>query len=307
MSGNSRRTAGAEAQCSDIPPSLDGPDKVQRSKRVAAAAGLLSAVLLLVAVAATVGGGSLLRSHASGWLVPAAFVTGAFFFISSVVVPLGVLRESGIEAHEKENCRKDFRDLLWALSGIGDRTLKGLVWINFKQLRTFTVIAQKQARMSYYASLAAASISLLTLASGAAVAIGLPATTAKVTVSALATAGSVLSGFLAKTFLESYQMASRQMSYYYGQPLVHCYLMHAQWLASEAHEHSGDETELGLWRQVVDASINASARAQEHLLSMQEPDPARRGAGSARHGKAPQRDQQPPIADKVESLSLADH
>ena len=307
MSGNSTRTAGAEAQCSDIPPSLDGPDKVQRSKRVAAAAGLLSAVLLLVAVAATVGGGSLLRSHASGWLVPAAFVTGAFFFISSVVVPLGVLRESGIEAHEKENCRKDFRDLLWALSGIGDRTLKGLVWINFKQLRTFTVIAQKQARMSYYASLAAASISLLTLASGAAVAIGLPATTAKVTVSALATAGSVLSGFLAKTFLESYQMASRQMSYYYGQPLVHCYLMHAQWLASEAHEHSGDEKELGLWRQVVDASINASASAQEHLLSMQEPDPARRGAGSARRGKAPQRDQQPPIPDKVESLSLADH
>lgn len=299
MSGNSRRMAGAEAQCSDTPPSLDGSDKVQRSKRVAAAAGLLSAVLFLVAVAATVGGGLLLRSHASGWLVPAAFVTGAFFFISSVVVPLGVLRESGIEAHEKENCRKDFRDLLWALSGIGDRTLKGLAWINFKQLRTFTVIAQKQARMSYYASLAAASISLLTLASGAAVTIGLSATTAKVTVSALATAGSVLSGFLAKTFLESYQMASRQMSYYYGQPLVHCYLMHAQWLASETHEHSGDETELGLWRQVVDASINASASAQEHLLSMQKPDPARRGAGSARRGRAQQRAQQSPIADKI--------
>jgi hypothetical protein len=152
---------------------------------VAAAAGLLSAVLLLVAMAATVGGGVLFRSHASGWLVPAAFVTGAFFFISSVVVPLGVLRESSIQAQEQESCSNDCKDLLWALSGIGDHTLKGLAWINFKQLRVFSVIAQKQARMSYYASLAAASISLLTLASGAAVAIGLSATTAKLTVSSL--------------------------------------------------------------------------------------------------------------------------
>jgi hypothetical protein len=309
MSGNYRRMAEAEAQCPDDPPSLKHPDRAERSKTVVAAAGLLAGVLLLIAVAATVGGGSLLRSHASGWLVPATFVTGAFFFISSVIVPLGVLRESSIEAHEKANCSNDCKDLLWALRGIPDRTLKGLAWINFKQLRTFSVIAQKQARMSYYASLAAASISLLTLASGAAVAIGLSATTAKLTVGALATAGSVLSGFLAKTFLESYQMASRQLSYYYGQPLVHCYLLHAQWLASEAHEHSGDKTELSLWEKVVDASITASASAQAHLSSMQEPNPARRGLGSARPRKAPQRDQaskQPPIADKIESSPLAD-
>lgn len=313
MSVDNEITVKAKAQCSDTPPSLlEGSDEIQRSKRVAAAAGLLSAALFLVAVAATVGGASLLRSHASGWLVPAAFVTGAFFFISSVVVPLGVLRESGIEAHEKENCRKDCRDLLWALEGIGDGTLKRLAWINFQQLRAYSAIAQKQARMSYYASLAAAAISLLTLASGAAVAIGLSATTAKVTVGALAAAGSVLSGFLVKVFLESYQMASRQMSYYYGQPLVHCYLMHAQWLASEAREHSGDEAESGLWQKVVEASIKASANAQDHLLSMQEPDPARRGAGSAHRCKTrqpcqAQASRQSPMPDEVESLLWANH
>jgi hypothetical protein len=310
MSGDNDGTAEAEAQCSDTPPSLAGPDTVHRSKRVAAAAGLLSAALLVVAVAAIAGGGSLLQSHASDWLAPAAFVTGAFFFISSVVVPLGVLRESAIEANEKENCRKDCRDLLWALSGIRDRTLKGLAWINFKQLRTFSAIAQKQARMSYYASLVAGSISLLTLASGAALTIGLSATAAKVTVTALATAGSVLSGFLAKTFLESYRLASRQMSYYYGQPLVHCYLLHAQWLASEAHEHSENKAELCLWQKVVDASISAGASAQEQLLSMQEPDHAGRGARSARRRKTPQSDQaaqQLPMPSKVGSLPSANH
>ncbi len=244
---------------------------------MAAAAGLLSIVLLLVAAAATVGGGLLLRSHASGWLVPAAFVTGAFFFVSSVVVPLGVLRESGFDAEEKENCRKESWDLLWALGNIEDGALKRLAWVNFRQLRAFTAIAQRQARMSYYASLAAAAVSLLTLASGAALALGLSATTGKVTAGVLAAVGSVFSGFLVKTFLKSYDMASRQMSYYYGQPLVHCYLLHAQWLASETPRHSADQAELSQWQKVVEASIKASASAQDHLLSMQEPDTAKRG------------------------------
>jgi hypothetical protein len=97
-------------------------------------------------------------------------------------------------------------------------------------------------------------------------------------------------------------------SCYYRQPLVHCYLMHAQWLASEAREHSGDKAEFGLWQKVVEASIQASANAQNHLLSMQEPDPARRGAGSAHRCKTwqpEQASQQPPMPDKAESLPWA--
>jgi hypothetical protein len=303
--GNSERTAYAEALYSDIPPSLVISDEIRRSRRMAMAAGLLSAVLFLIAAAATVGGFLLLRSHASGWLVPAAFVTGAFFFMSSVVVPLGVLRESSFEAEEKENCRKESWDLLWALGNIEDDAIKRLAWVNFRQLKAFTVIAQKQARMSYYASLAAAAISLLTLTSGGALAIGLSATTGKVAAGVLATVGSVLSGFLVKTFLKSYDMASRQMSYYYGQPLVHCYLLHAQWLASEAPRHSADQAELRLWRKVVNASIKASASAQDHLLSMQESDTAERGAGSTcgwKISRLGQASQQPPVPDKVESL-----
>jgi len=304
----------AEARDSDTPPSLRGsrecPASKQKaaSKKMAAAAGLLSVMLLLVAVGVTVGGGWLLRSHADSGLIPAAFLTGVFFFICSVVVPLGVLRESGFEAQDKENRERDFRDLFWALGGIEDRALRGLAWMNFKQLRTFTAIAQRQARTSYYVSVAAAAISLLTLASGAAVAVGLSATTGKVAVGVLATAGSVLSGFFAKTFLKSYQMASQQMSYYYGQPLVHCYLMHAQWLASEASEHSGDDTEIRLWQKVIDASIKASANAQNHLLSMLDPDLDKRDAGSAgRKSPHDQETQQSPMPGKLESLLLGNH
>jgi Cyanobacterial TRADD-N associated 2-Transmembrane domain len=306
--GNDEKTAEAEALCSNIPLSLRISGKIRRSRRMAVAAGLLAVVLLLIAAAATVGGWLLLRSHASGWLVPAAFVTGAFFFIFSVVVPLGILRESGFAAEEKENCRKESWDLLWALGNIEDGVLQRLAWVNFRQLRAFTAIAQRQARMSYYASLAAAAIALLTLAAGAALAIGLSATTGKVAAGVLATVGSVFSAFLVKTFLKSYDMASRQMSYYYGQPLVHCYLLHAQWLASQTSQYSADQEELRLWKKVVDASIKASASAQDHLLSMQEVDTAKRAHDQPRRRKLPrlgQASQQPPMPDTVESLLQA--
>jgi hypothetical protein len=278
----------ARAPDSDAPPStrrfeesqLCGSNEGRAGQRMHLAASLLSATLLLIAAALTGGGVWLLRSHASDWLAPAAFVTGVFFFICGAVVPLGIIRENGVQTEEKKNCESDCEDLWWALKGIGDHTLTGLAWVNFRQLRMFTVIAQRQARMSYYASLVAAAISLLVLTSGAAVAIGLPATSAKVTAGALATAGTVLSGFLVKTFLRAYQMASRQMSYYYGQPLVHCYLLHAEWLAREARKNFGDGAGLSLWREVVDASIKASASAQEHLLSMQECESKRQSKAS---------------------------
>jgi len=258
VSGDHELTVKADVLGEDVPPSIACLKERQTAEgRPVAAATLLPASLLIIAVAATAGGVSLLRSPGSSWLAPAAFVTGSFFFIASAVVLLGVIRERSLETEEKRACERDCVDLYWALNGIEDRTLKGLAWVNFKQLRAFTGIAQRQARMSYYASLAAAAISLLVLTTGAAVAIGLPVTTAKVTAGALAAAGTVLSGFLVKTFLKAYQMASRQMSYYYGQPLVHCYLLHAEWLASEARQQFGDKEGLSLLQEVIDASIKA--------------------------------------------------
>ena len=70
-------------------------------------------------------------------------------------------------------------------------------------------------------------------------------------------------------------MASRQMSYYYGQPLVHCYLLHAQWLVTATGNRFGNEAELHLWHELIGASLKASAHAQDHLLTMQELDTKR--------------------------------
>lgn len=182
---------------------------------------------------------------------------------------------------EDSDCDRDCKELNRALEHIKDRTLRGLAQANFKQMRTFTVIAQRQARMSYHASLVAAAASLFVLVSGAAVTTGLTVTPAKIAAGTLTAAGAVLSGFLAATFLKTYAMASRQMSYYYGQPLVHCYLLHAEWLTSMAEDRFEKDTEFLLWKEVITASIKASCNAQNHLLSMQGADPAWRDTGSA--------------------------
>jgi hypothetical protein len=79
-----------------------------------------------------------------------------------------------------------------------------------------------------------------------------------------------MAGFLLATFMNTYRMAARQMSYYYGQPLVHCYLLHAEWLTLLLTEGSGSKGDAGLWKPVIAAAIRASENAQAHLLSMQE-------------------------------------
>lgn len=72
-------------------------------------------------------------------------------------------------------------------------------------------------------------------------------------------------------------MTSRQMSYYYGQPLVHCYLLHADWLtAYVASQESSQTTKLELWRTAIQASIDAARNAQDHPLSLNEAVPVAR-------------------------------
>lgn len=268
MSTQNDVTLQARTSCSDTPPSLESSKECPTPKKVPWSARVLSVTLFVVSGAAAAGGCLLLMSHASSWLALAAFVASGFFLISGVVVPLGIIRERNFEMEVEEECHKDCEDLNWALCDIEDHTLKGLAWVNFKQLKNYSFIAQRQARMSYYASLVAAGISLLVLTSGTAVAIGLPTPAAKVAAGVVATAGTALSSFLARTFLSAYQMASKQMSYYYGQPLVHCYLLNAERLVRDTGRAFGKDAELALRREVITASINASADAQDHLSSM---------------------------------------
>jgi hypothetical protein len=234
------------------------------------AGALLTLALLAIAVAAGYAGAFAVQSHAFSALGPAAFIVAAFFLASSVAAPVAILREGRIEDEEEDRCKRECNELDKALDNIDDKVLSGLAKSNFKQMRMFTVVALQQARMSYYVSVAAALLALLVLVSGGAVTVVLTGIGAKVTAASLTAVGAALGSFVSTTFLRTYWMAARQMSYYYGQPLVHCYLLHAEWLALMLAEHPEREADASIWKQVLEASIQAGGNAQDHLLTMQE-------------------------------------
>jgi hypothetical protein len=253
----------------DKPP--DGDESNKHKTNALRAGLLLSLILLIVAGGACYGGVLFLKSHVHYHLGPAAFIAAAFFLVSAGVVPIAMFREGCIEEDEDQKCKADCDVLINALDHIPNPTLSGLAKANFRQMRMFTVIALRQARMSYYASLVAASVALLVLMAGGAATVGLvgAGTAAQVAAGSVTAVGVALSGFLSTTFLRTYEMAARQMSYYYGQPLVHCYLLHSEWLTLMLTKHPEWKEDISLWQKVVDATIQASKNAQHHLLSMQ--------------------------------------
>jgi hypothetical protein len=247
---------------------------------------------LFVASLLAAGGGIWLITGSGSALVPAVFVASGFFFLAAAIVPLGMAREIRLEAEEKANCEADCQRLETALALEGKpglpETVKSLTLANFQQMRGFAGIAQRQARMSFYASLVGAGVSLLVLLAGAGVAIAAPSMEGKIIAGSLAVVGTVLSTFLSKTFLRTYDMTLHQMSYYYGQPLVHCYLLHAELLTLMAPSECGATAKANMWWEVVRASIDASVNAQNHLLTLHERyTPGRRGSSLRLRSPAP--------------------
>jgi len=111
----------------------------------------------------------------------------------------------------------------------------------------------------------ASSAGLLVLLGGTAATLAAPSATGiQVTVAALTTIGTMLSGYIAYTFQRQYAEATRQMSFYYGQPLVHCYLLHAEWLA-QRNIKGQSETEKA---HLVSATLAAGRFAQRHLAAL---------------------------------------
>jgi hypothetical protein len=260
----------------------------QRNWHIWLAAVGLSIPFLVIAWASFIAGTRLHGSQGHDGLAPTAFTVWGFFLILAVAVPVGLLAEHNVDRRETDDCVVYCSAITEAFQKISesDPTLGGLAKANFQQMAKFTVIAQRQARMSYYASLVAAAVALAVLVAGTVTAVGLPDTRAWTAL--LTVIGASLSGFLTLTFVKTYEMASRQMSYYYGQPLVHCYLLHAEWLLS-ARKLYGDGKD-PLLQQVISASLRAGLNAQSHLLTLQETDKVRRSRNSTqRERRSPKR------------------
>ncbi|WP_143235175.1 TRADD-N-associated membrane domain-containing protein [Paractinoplanes atraurantiacus] len=133
----------------------------------------------------------------------------------------------------------------------------------------FVAVAITQSRTSYLACLGAATAGLLVLLVGATTALSVDGLAGQITAGVLTAVGAGLSSFLSVVFLRPFQMTSKQMSYYYGQPLVHCYLLHAEWLAERFDEESQPAARGQFRHELIRAALDAARNAQDHLLDLQ--------------------------------------
>ncbi|TQS46086.1 TRADD-N-associated membrane domain-containing protein [Cryptosporangium phraense] len=220
--------------------------------------------LALVGVALGVGGAVVLAPGRDG-IAPAlpAWAGAAAFLAAAVVVwNLLTVRERTRAERLKER-QRSCKQLLAMFEGGVDETVRRLVAFNFQEMDRFVTIALTQAQFSFLASVVAGAAALLVLLGGTTGVLLSDSAATGISTAVLSAVGSMLSGFVSVTFLRTYQMATRQMSYYYGQPLVHCYLLHAEWLAQRF------DLESSVKDRLVDATLDASRAAQRHLLDAQ--------------------------------------
>ena len=214
----------------------------------------------------------------------AAFLLGIGLLLAVVMT----VRERRLHNEDEQRCVADCEVIRSSFEPIirENESLGELAYLNFRQMRIFTTVAIRQARASFYACIGAAWATLTVLVVGIVLVLGTGKGNGQLATAGLTAVGSSLSTFLAASFIKSYAMAARQMSYYYGQPLVHCYLLHAEWLTLCTPGIEPQERQR-LLEDVVAAAITASQNAQRHLLQLQGSGATGGRAGSERSAESP--------------------
>jgi hypothetical protein len=144
-------------------------------------------------------------------------------------------RDNYIAAHAEEQLQqyKPAEELKVSVpeKWLSDPDLQNLLLVNRTQLNVYQDIATKDAKAASRNSRFAMIIGFLILVVGAVVTIRTPDSTSKIVVGALASLGSVLSGYIGQTFLRAQAQAMRQLNFYFRQPLVASYLLSAERIA----------------------------------------------------------------------------
>jgi hypothetical protein len=193
---------------------------------VAAALGfsVLTAVILLF-------GAKMQVPPETRWIVAVSSGVVAWLFLVGALV-LPTLRQARREQREVEALARE--TVAESADELDDaKDLVALIKANRRQMSAYDVLAQAQANTAFRNSQLAMAAGLIVLVGGAIVAIAAPELATKVATASLTAIGGALSGFIARTFLQTYSNAIRQLNFYFQQPLITSYLLTAQRLISE--------------------------------------------------------------------------
>lgn len=225
-------------------------------------------VLVLVSVALTVASFRIDR-QAFGVPLASMLIVSAFLFVMAVAVPMIIFGLHRTRRRRWERRERECQELAHIARTIEDPALGDLITFNFRLMDRFVAVAITQSRTSYLACLGVASAGLLVLLVGATTALTVHGVASQITAGALTTVGAALSSYLSVNFLRPFEMASKQMSYYYGQPLVHCYLLHAEWLGKRFEQDADSANRWKVRHELIRAALDAGRNAQDHLLDLQ--------------------------------------
>lgn len=145
-------------------------------------------------------------------------------------------------------------------SDTDEPTMKNLLLLNRQEMAQYHDLTKRQARRSFANSLVAMWAGLLILAATLFVVVApdLVPGESKLTVAALGGVGTIVSGYITRTFLRQHSLSLQQLNSFFNQPLVSSYLLTAERVASQLEEP--DRTHA--LRTVVEEAL-AAARADD--------------------------------------------
>jgi hypothetical protein len=242
---------------------------IREDRRLAQRIAVLAAVVLFLLAAGLTTAAFELDGRAAGVPLASMLIVSAFLLIGVAVVPAVVLGLHRARRRRWERRERECRELAHIAQTIDDPALGELVTFNFRLMDRFVAVAITQSRTAYLACLGTATAGLLVLLVGATAAMTVHGLGNQITAGALTAVGAAVSSYLSVSFLRPFEMTSKQMSYYYGQPLVHCYLLHAEWLDKRFEAEADPENRWKMRHELIRATLNAGQRAQDHLLDLQ--------------------------------------
>jgi hypothetical protein len=161
----------------------------------------------------------------TGFAVAAALLIGGMAFMPRYLI---VRRE---EREEQKRLRDEAEQ---AAAEIGDATnFTELMKVNAKNMATYTALARGQANTAFRNSQIAMGIGLVVLFVGAVAAIAAEDTAARIATASLTALGGAFAGYIARTFIQSYNAAIEQLNFAFQQPLVNSYLLSSERLVNE--------------------------------------------------------------------------
>jgi hypothetical protein len=164
-------------------------------------------------------------------------ISSASLLILAIIFPAAIYLTSVDDRNARRRLWQQHK-IAEAIGSVNDPetpSLRNLLLLNRQEMTNYHELTKQQARRSFSNSLVAMWLGFL-IVGACILIIALPGVTdenSKLTVSLLGSVGTIVSGFITRTFLKQRTLSIDQLNRFFNQPLVTSYLLTAERIALE--------------------------------------------------------------------------